>query len=301
MKIKITFLGTSQAVPTATRNHTAIHISYANENILVDCGEGTQRQFRKAKINPCKLTRILITHWHGDHVLGLPGLLQTLALNNYNKTLHIYGPLGTKDSLDKIMDTFVFVSRDQLKLSIHEVPDGLVFETPDFFVEARKMHHGIACLAYRFVEKDRVKLDKKKFTRYGLSESPILKVLKEKGKIKWKGKTIRLEQVSKIVKGRKIALILDTKLNKNCYEIAKNADLLICEATYSQEDAEKAKEYKHLTAKEAAEIAKKAKAKKLILTHISQRYEKKEEILLKEAKKIFRNTSIAKDLEKIEV
>jgi len=301
MKIKITFLGTSQAVPTLTRNHTAIHISYANENILIDCGEGTQRQFRKARLNPCKLTRILITHWHGDHVLGLPGLLQTLALNNYSKTLHIYGPLGTKEFFEKITSMFVFVLKRELKVEVHEIADGVVFETPDFFVEARRMHHGTACLAYRFVEKDRVKLDKKKFTRYGLSESPILKVLKEKGKIKWKGKTIRLEQVSKIVRGRKITIILDTKLNKNCYEIAKNADLLICESTYSDEDAEKAKEYKHLTAKQAGEIAKKAKAKKLILTHISQRYEGKEKLLLKEAKKIFKNSEIAEDLKSIEI
>ena len=90
--MEIIFLGTSEAVPTEKKNHTAVLLRYENENILVDCGEGTQRQFRIAKINPCKLTRILITHWHGDHVLGLPGLLQTLALNNYSKQLYIYGP-----------------------------------------------------------------------------------------------------------------------------------------------------------------------------------------------------------------
>jgi len=91
-KITITFLGTSQAIPTARRNHTAILLQYKAENLLIDCGEGTQRQFRKARLNPCKITKLLITHWHGDHILGIPGLLQTLLLNQYNKTLEIYGP-----------------------------------------------------------------------------------------------------------------------------------------------------------------------------------------------------------------
>ncbi|HDZ60764.1 MAG TPA: MBL fold metallo-hydrolase, partial [Candidatus Pacearchaeota archaeon] len=102
MTIKVTFLGTAASIPTVNRNHTSIHLNYQGENILIDCGEGTQRQFRKAGLNPCKITRILITHWHGDHVLGVPGLLQTLALTGYRKTLHIYGPKGTKQFLKKI-------------------------------------------------------------------------------------------------------------------------------------------------------------------------------------------------------
>jgi len=119
MKISVTFLGTSQAIPTATRNHTAILMHYKEENILVDCGEGTQRQFRKLKLNPCKITRILITHWHGDHVLGLPGLFQTLELNNYSKTLHIYGPKGTKKYIKEINN--LFIHSGKLKIKVHEV------------------------------------------------------------------------------------------------------------------------------------------------------------------------------------
>ena len=99
-KIKITFLGTGNAVPTKQRNHTAILIEFKNEHILIDCGEGTQRQFKYAEISPAKLTRLLITHWHGDHILGIPGLFQTLAMNDYQKTLFIYGPKSTKRKLD---------------------------------------------------------------------------------------------------------------------------------------------------------------------------------------------------------
>jgi len=102
-KIKVTFLGTSAQIPTSKRNHTAILLSYKSENILVDCGEGTQRQFRKARINPGKITRILITHLHGDHIFGLPGLLSTLGFSEYNKTLYIYGPKGIKYFIESFL------------------------------------------------------------------------------------------------------------------------------------------------------------------------------------------------------
>src|SRR3990167_8815127 len=101
-KIKITFLGTGNAIPTKKRNHTAILLTYKNENILIDCGEGTQRQFRIAELSPAKITKILITHWHGDHILGLPGLFETLAMTKYGKTLSIYGPVGTKRFIEEI-------------------------------------------------------------------------------------------------------------------------------------------------------------------------------------------------------
>ena len=106
-KINITFLGTGSAIPTARRNHPAILLRYKAENILVDCGEGTQRQFRKAKLNPCKISKILISHWHGDHTLGLPGLLQTMILNGRNEKLEIYGPKGTSRKFKEMMDVFM--------------------------------------------------------------------------------------------------------------------------------------------------------------------------------------------------
>ena len=146
MKIPIIFLGTSQAIPTTTRNHTAILLKYKNENILIDCGEGTQRQFRKAKINPCKLTRILITHWHGDHILGLPGLFQSLVLNGYRKTLHIYGPKGTKKYIKELSKFFPI---KKLKIKIKEVK-GKFLNTPDFEISALPLQHGCPCNGYVF-------------------------------------------------------------------------------------------------------------------------------------------------------
>src|SRR4030042_1237487 len=131
MKISIIFLGTSPSIPTAKRSHTAVVLKYKDETILIDCGEGTQRQFRKAKLNPCKITKIIITHWHGDHILGLPGLFQTLALSNYSKTLFIYGPKGTKKFINEIYKMFIF--KNKLKLEIKEV-EGKFFENQDFYL-----------------------------------------------------------------------------------------------------------------------------------------------------------------------
>jgi len=298
MKIPIIFLGTSQAIPTAKRNHIAMLLKYKAENILIDCGEGTQRQFRKAKINPCKLTKILITHWHGDHVLGLPGLFQTLALNNYSKTLHIYGPKGTKKFINLMHKIFVFAGK--LKINVKEVK-GKFLETPDFYIEASPLRHGTFCNAYNFVEKDKRKLDKKKLTKLKLPSSPLLAKLQQGKTIKYKNRKIKAKDVSKIRKGRKITFLFDTGFYNNCIKIAKNSDLLIAESTYSKKELANAKEYNHLTAEQAAKIAKKGKVKKLILSHISQRYDGNEKILLREAKKIFKNTTIAEDFMKVEV
>jgi len=301
MKIPIVFLGTGQAIPTAKRNHTAILLNYKNEQILIDCGEGTQRQFRKLKLNPCSLTKILITHWHGDHVLGLPGLLQTLALNNYNKTLDIYMPKGTRHHMDLMYRLFVF--KEKIKVNIHECDSGKIFENSDFILEAEKMSHNTPTLAYSFIEKDKLRINKSKLDKLKIKGKLIGELAKGKDII-WQGKKIKARELTYRQDARKITVILDTKINPNCEKIAKNSDLLICESTYmenSENGKQLAEEYKHLTAKQAAEIAKSSKSKKLILTHLSQRYENKEKKILEEARKVFKNAEIAQDLDKIEI
>jgi ribonuclease Z len=299
MKIPITFLGTGQAIPTIKRSHTSILLSYQGENIMVDCGEGTQRQLRKAQLNPCSITRILITHWHGDHILGLPGLLQTLALNGYNKTLHIYGPKGTSRYFSAIMEMFVFAGK--IKVEIKEIAEGKVFETQDFYIDSKPMQHGTPSLAYSFIEKEKIKIDKDKMKKLKLEASPLMKELKQGKTIEIKGKKISPKDLIYKEEGKKITFILDTKLNENCSKLAENSDLLICESTYTQSEEEQASEYLHLTAEQAAGIAKKSKSKRLILVHLSQRYEHKEKLVLSEAKKVFKNTEIGQDLMKIEV
>lgn len=294
--INLTFLGTGQAVPTAKRNHTAVLLQYNGENILIDCGEGTQRQFRKAKINPCKLTRILITHFHGDHILGLPGLFQTLVLSGYSKILQVYIPKGTRHYLDLICKMFVW--REKLKIQINEIEKGKFLETKDFLVEALPMSHETPCLAYSLKEKNKIRIKKDKLKKYKLHGAIIGELARGKDII-WNNKKIKVSSLTYMQKGKKISFIFDTEINSNCYKISENADLIISEAVYINNDKELAKEYKHLTAEQAGEIAKKARAKKLVLTHLSQRYDGSEKIILNEAKKKFKNTIIAEDLMRI--
>jgi ribonuclease Z len=296
-KIKIVFLGTSDAVPSSERNHTSILLNYKNENILIDCGEGTQRQFRKAKLNPCKLTKILITHWHGDHILGLAGLIQTLSFSGYNQTLVIYGPKGTKIFFKNLMKTFIF--HENFKIKVEEV-EGKFFENEDFYLEAEKMSHGVPCNAYIFVKKKKLRINKTKLEKTKI-QGPILKQLKEGKDIVYDGKKYFAKNLIFEETDKKISFVFDTSFNNKIIPFVKNSDLLICESTFGPELEEQAKEYHHLTSNQTAEIAKHSKSKRLVLTHISQRYSKDPKKLLDSAKKIFKNSSLAEDFEKIEI
>lgn len=303
MTLKLTLLGTSSAIPTKKRNHPAVLLKYDKENILFDCGEGTQRQFRKAKLNPCKITKLIISHWHGDHVLGIPGLLQTLSLSGYNKTLHIYGPKGTKKYIKEMLKAFRYTKNKGNKeyIKVIEISKSKFLETDDFYIKAKKLSHGIPCNAYTFVKKGKIKIKKSKLKKYKIPSSPKLAKLKKGKNIKHNGKTHKAKDLTYKEKDKKVSFISDTKFLKTIIPFVKNSDILISESTYSNENKDLAKEHKHLTSTQAAKIAKKSKSKKLILTHLSQRYSKNPKQILKEAKKVFKNTQLAKDLDVIEV
>jgi ribonuclease Z len=299
-KIKITFLGTSAPIPTAKRNHTAILLGYKNENILIDCGEGTQRQFRKAKLNPMKINRLLITHWHGDHVLGIPGLLQTLAFNDYKKTLFVYGPRGTKRFMKQMLKTFVFSGK--VSIEVKEITrEGKFYENNDFYLEAKAMTHGTSTNAYSFVKKGHRRIDKNKLKKSKLPLGPLLQKLKQGKDIIYKGKKYLAKSLTYEEGNKKVSFVLDTSANDKIVNFVQDSDLLVMESSYTDELKDLAKQYKHLTAKQAAEIAKKSKSKKLILTHVSQRYDKDLKKVLDEAKKNFKTTSLVEDLDEIEV
>lgn len=295
-KIKIVLLGTSDAIPSAERNHTSIWINFAGENILVDCGEGTQRQIRKAGLNPCKLTRILITHWHADHILGIPGLLKTLAMSGYQKTLYVYGPRGTKSLMNALLKLFAF--KEHYPIKIKEV-SGRFFETKDFYLEAERMMHGVPCNAYVFVKKGQIRIDKAKLRKLKIKAGPYLKNLKKSKNIRYKGRTYKARDLTYDEGEKKISFIFDTKVNEKIVPFVRNSDLMICEASSVDEDT--AKRYQHMMAEHAADIAKKAKVKKLVLSHISQRVERDLRGNLTNAKKRFANTVVSKDLDTFEI
>jgi len=301
-KIKITFLGTGGPIPTAKRNHSAFLLTYLGENILVDCGEGTQRQFRRAKISPIKLTKLLITHWHGDHVLGLPGLFQTLSFSNYNKQLQIYGPKGINQHVNDVLKAFPSVKNvvADVKFKVQE-GKGVFFENGFFYLEAKKLFHGTPTNAYNFVIKDRVRIDKKKLEKSKLPAGPLLSKLVEGKDVSYDGEKFKAKDLTYVEKGKKVSFVFDTGFDKSIINFVKGADVLVIEATYADELKELAKEHAHLTAKQAGEIAKKAKVGKMYLSHLSERYEKDMNVILKEAKKIFKNSFLAKDLESLEI
>jgi len=296
--MEVVFLGTSSMQPTAERNLIGILISCESEKILVDCGEGIQRQMKVAKFPPTKITRILITHNHTDHTLGLGGLVRNLVANQYSKTLEIYGPKGIKDTYFHLVQALN--KKLDIKVKIHEVSEGVVFKTSDLIVEAKKLDHTLPCFGYSIKETDRRKINLNYLKKFGLKQHPILGKLQKGEDIEWEGKKILAVKGTKLIRGKKISIVLDTKKCKNAVEIAKDANLLICESTFSNDEEKKAKEFKHLTSKHAAEIAKEAKVKALILTHFSQRYKIVSEIE-KEAKIVFKKVKCSKDFMKVKI
>ena len=297
--MKVVFLGTGSMIPTKERNHSAILVSHKIENILIDCGEGTQRQLRILGFAPPKLTRILITHWHGDHYYGLAGVIENLGKNQYSETLQIYGPRGSKNKFNKIANALGL--KDRIKMKVNEInKDGLVFENESISIGAYYLKHSIPCIGYYIKEADVRKINLDYIKRLGIPEGPVLGNLQKGKDIMFQGKKIKVKNATYIKKGKKAAIIMDTAVCGNCHKLAKDSDLLICDSTYHSDLKDKAKDYMHLTSEQAAMIAKKANAKRLVLTHFSQRYKDVEE-LEKEAKNIFRNTASANDFFSVEV
>ncbi len=297
--MELIFLGTSAMVPTKERNHSALFIKYGKEGILVDCGEGTQRQFKLAEETATRITRILISHWHGDHVLGLPGLLQTLSASEYGTKetpLEIYGPRGTKKHIELMLQAFPFDNKIDIK--IKEINEGIFINTEGFKIEAYELEHSTSCIGFKFVEKDKRRIDVEKVKKLRIPEGPLLGKLQQNKAIIFNGKNISPKETTYVVPGKKIGIITDTGQCNNCLRIAEDTDILICEATFMDKEVEKAEEYKHLTIKQAALIAHTVNTKKLVLTHFSQRYKDKAEIE-QEAKDIFPNVVFAYDGMKI--
>jgi ribonuclease Z len=297
--VEITILGTACMQPTKERNHVGILLSRGTEKILFDCGENIQRQLRIAGIKPAKITKIFISHWHGDHTLGLPGLMYSMAADQFAKKLKIYGPPGTKKNLKLILKAFANekpVEHEVFELNPTDKKLKKI-DFSDFFIEVQRLEHRIDCLGYSFVEKDRRRI-KPKF----IKKIPGIKLGKlQRGKsIQHQNKKITPKEATYLIPGKKITIILDTRPCDNFIKLAKNADLLISEATYLDEHRERAEKYFHMTAKEAGLLANQANVKKLVLLHFSPRY-KEVSTIRNEIKDIFKESVCAEDFMKFSV
>jgi ribonuclease Z len=300
--IIVTFLGTVSGIPSLKRNHPALALEYFidyRDVLLFDCGEGTQKQLMKSDISFMQINKIFISHWHADHFAGLIPLIQTMNLENRRKELTIYGPEAERFVSD-IIDLGYFGLRFPVK-AVNVPFEGseisLVDETEDYKILSIPVFHSVPTVAFCFQEKDKWNIDEDKLKKLGIKRGPWLKKLKKTGKLEYKGKKVKIQDVGYVKPGLKVVYSGDTRPCKNMVKISKDADLLIHDGTFLEEDVgSKA----HADVKEAAKLAKQAKVKQLILTHISRRYTDLEQ-LEEEARKVFKNSKVAYDFMKIKL
>jgi ribonuclease Z len=299
VSLQVVFLGTGGSVPTVERSLPAIALRRKGELILFDCGEGVQRQMVKAHMGLNKRMKVFITHMHGDHVLGLPGLIQTMSLLDRTKALEIYGPVGLEDFIEAIEKTVRFTLA--FPLEVAEVQrEGLICEEAEYEVYSAWTDHSAPGVAYGFVEKPRPgRFYPDKAKALGIPEGNLWGKLQHGERIKMKGKTLGPENVIGPPRpGRKVVYTGDSRPSKGLMKLAEKADLLIHDCTFDDNLAERAEEDGHSTPSQAAQSAKKAGARRLILTHISARY-KTTDLLLKQARRVFRNVNVAEDFMEI--
>ncbi len=297
--MEITFLGTSSAVHSYTRSHASIALKAFGEILLFDCGEGTQRQLIYAKISPMKISKIFITHYHGDHILGIPGLLQSMNFRGRENKLYIYGPKGL-ENLRQAISNLGFPNFD-FPIEWVEIDSGTIIENEEYVIKAQRVKHNTPTLAYSVEELKRPRFLRQKAIDLGVPVGPDFGKLHKGIPVEIDGKIIQPEQVlGPPRKGNKITYSGDTRPCEELIEFAKDSTLLIHESTYKVEDKDKADEHVHSTSVDAAKTALYSNSKELILTHISARYTDVSD-LLEEAKEIFENTKIAEDLMKVEL
>lgn len=286
-------LGCSSQQPTRFRNHGAYLVRWNDEGLLFDPGEGTQRQFIFANVAPTVVTRIFISHFHGDHCLGLSSMLMRLNLDKVTHPIHCYYPASGKKFFDRLHYCTSF--HEIINVVEHPVSaPGVVEDDGNFRIEATFLEHGIDNIGWRITEPSTRKFDKQKLDSFGI-KGPLVSQLQEKGSLVVNGHTVSLDDVSWIRSGDSIAIVIDTRLCQNAIDIAKDAKILLCESTYLDEHRDLAFAHHHLTAKQAATIAKDAQVKQLILTHFSARYLNLKEFEA-EARAVFANSYVAEDL-----
>ncbi|WP_071460051.1 ribonuclease Z [Bacillus massilinigeriensis] len=300
------FLGTGAGVPAKQRNVTSIALKLLEERgeiWLFDCGEGTQHQILHTSIKPRRISKVFITHLHGDHLYGLPGLLASRSFQGGTSEVTVYGPPGMKEYLRVTLD----VCKTYLKYSLNvvEIEEGKIYEDDQFLVEAKLLEHGIPSYGYRIVEKDRPgTLLADRLKEAGIKPGPIYKQIKE-------GEEVILEDgrilsprafMGPSQKGRVVAILGDTRLCENAKLLAEDADLLVHEATFSSGEELLAREYFHSTTLQAAKTALEAGAVKLVLTHISSRYDRNDwRELQMQAQEVFPNTVISEDFMEVNI
>jgi len=308
--MKVVFLGTSSGMPTLKRNVSSIALVFTNSNKLWlwDCGEGTQHQIQKTSLKLSKLEKVFITHLHGDHTFGLPGLLASRGLRSGQdqRSIQIFGPSGLDSYLEQIQNITktYFPYKIEIKIVPQDFPEGILYEDEEYLIRYTEVIHNIKTYAYSIEEKKgRCHFLVEKAKKFNIPPGPVYRALKNGERVKLPDGRIFYGKdfITNIEKGRKIVFGGDTVFCENLVHLSKNADLLIHEATFSQQEEDLAERNFHSTTTVAAQVAMKAKVKQLILTHISPRYSSNDKLivsekdLLCEAQSIFPQTLLAED------
>ena len=299
MDLELVFLGTSGSMPTAQRAPTALLLRRGGERLLFDCAEGTQRQLLRSGIGLIELREVFLTHYHADHYLGLPGMLKTFALRGRQLPMTVYGPRGLKGlfgALRRIFGTLTY------ELSLVELEPGAVLDRGDYRLATFAVEHGVSAIGYALVEEVRPgRFDVEAADALGVPAGPERGALKRgEAVVLPDGRTVTPEEVLGAPRaGRKVVLSGDTLPAASVREAARGADVLVHEATFCEEERERAHETAHSTALEAAEVAREAGVGLLVLTHLSTRYFGSD--VAREARTIFPDTVVPKDFDVVEV
>jgi ribonuclease Z len=264
-------LGTASQAPTRSRNHNGYFLRWDDEGLLFDPGEGTQRQMLFAGVTASQVTRICITHFHGDHCLGLPGVLARMSLDRVPHAVEVCYPAGSREVFRRLRHASLY--RDVLDLRERRIRGaGAVIGTVPFRLEARALSHSVPTVGYRLTEPDGRRMLPDRLAALGIA-GPDIGRLQREGLLAAGGRTVTVEQVSEPRPGQSFAFIMDTRLCDAAFALADRADMLVCECTFANAEAGLARDYGHLTAGQAGQIAAQSGARRLVLTHFSQRYE----------------------------
>ncbi|KOT65131.1 MULTISPECIES: ribonuclease Z [Streptomyces] len=259
-------LGTASQVPTRHRNHNGYLLRWDGEGILFDPGEGTQRQMLRAGVAAHDINRICVTHFHGDHSLGLAGVIQRINLDRVPHPVTAHFPASGRRFFDRLR--YATAYRETVRLAEEPVAaDGVLADTPSYTLEARKLSHPVEAYGYRLTEPDGRRMLPEKLAAHGIA-GPDVGLLQREGALNG----VTLDEVSEVRRGQRFAFIMDTRLCDGVHALAEGCDLLVIESTFLDEDVRLATEHGHLTAGQAARVAVDAGVRHLVLTHFSQRY-----------------------------
>ncbi len=295
---KLVVLGTASQVPTRYRNHNGYLLIWDEEGFLFDPGEGTQRQMIFSGVSASSITKIFITHFHGDHCLGLAGIIQRLSLDKVKHTVQIFYPASGKVYLDNLKNASIFYNVARIEEFPISEP-GEIFKNKKISIEAHPLEHSVESWGYRIKEHDNYTMLPEKLSALGIF-GPNISELKNKRTFTIGEQVVSIEDVSVSKSGQIFAFIMDTRECPSNNILAKNADLLVCESTYLSSEQQEAYNHGHMTAAQAATVAKDAGVKRLVLTHFSQRYDALE-LFVEEAKAIFPNVIAVQDGDEVYV